>query len=380
VLRLPAARFSLLYAAQFVAVGVMLPFFPAVLADRGLSATEVSAVLALGSAVRLLAGPLGGRVADALGDVRRVLALAAGLAAVTALGFALPLGFAALLLVQALHASAIAPVVPLTDALAVRAARGGSGFDYARVRAAGSVAFILAALLAGQAVEAAGVGIVVWVMAASLAATALAAGLVPAEPTTGGGARGWAGFLAPLRIPAFRLLLPVSALIQASHAFYYAFGTIHWQAAGLSPGLIGVLWSVGVVAEIGLFLVGRRLTERLGPVGLSLLAASAGVVRWGVTAETAWVPALLVVQVLHGATFGAQHLASMAVIGRVVPPAMAGTAQTLHGSFGVGLWMGVLVLLSGPLYAAVGGQGFWAMAALCAAALPAALLLRGALR
>jgi PPP family 3-phenylpropionic acid transporter len=217
-------------------------------------------------------------------------------------------------------------------------------------------------------------------MAGALAATALVAGSLPPMPAGAGAARGWRGLAAPLRIPAFRLLLPVSALIQASHAFYYAFGTLHWQAAGLSPGLIGVLWSIGVVAEIGVFLAAKSFAERVGPVGLSLAAASAGVLRWAVTAETVWVPALFAVQLLHGATFGAQHLASMAVLGRVVPPAQAATAQTLHGSFGVGLWMGVLVLLSGPIYARIGGQGFWVMAALCAAAVPAALLLGRALR
>ena len=63
-----------------------------------------------------------------------------------------------------------------------------------------------------------------------------------------------------------------------------------------------------------------------------------------------------------------------------LPPGQAATAQTLHSSLGTGLAMGVLTLLSGPLYARFGGDGFWAMAALCAAALPVVLGLRAALR
>jgi PPP family 3-phenylpropionic acid transporter len=182
-----------------------------------------------------------------------------------------------------------------------------------------------------------------------------------------------------LRLPAFRLLLLLSALIQGSHALYYGFGSIHWAAAGHSATVIGLLWAEGVVAEVALFLWGRRLADRLGPVGLSLLAAGAGALRWAVTAESAALPALAAAQLLHAATFGAQHLAAMRVLMQVVPPPMAATAQTLHASLGVGLASGALMLASGPLYAALGGAAFWAMAGLCAAAVPAAWRLRGVL-
>ncbi len=376
----PAFRFSLLYAAQFTAVGVVLPFFPAVLAGRGLSAEEVGVVLATGSAVRLLAGPLGGRLADALGEPRRVLVLGAAVAACAAAGFGLAAGFLTLLVVQILYAMAFAPVIPLSDALAVTASRAPGGFDYARVRAVGSIAFILAALGTGQVVALFGIGLAPWLMVGALAATSLAARHLPRDGAAPAGKAAASGFFDALRVPTFRRLLIVSALIQGSHAMYYAFGTLHWQAAGLSPGLIGALWSTGVVAEILLFLWGRQAVARFGLVGLSLIAALGGVVRWGVTAETVFVPLLFLVQVLHGATFGAQHLAAMNVLGRVIPPREAATAQTLHQALGVGLWSGLLMAASGPLYAALGGQGFWVMAALCAAALPAALGLGAALR
>jgi len=132
------------------------------------------------------------------------------------------------------------------------------------------------------------------------------------------------------------------------------------------------------VVEVLLFLWGGRLAARLGPAGLATAAASAGVVRWSVTAETTWLPALAAVQLLHAVTFGAQHLGSMRVLA-TLPPGQAATAQTLHSSLGTGLAMGVLTLLSGPLYQRFGGDAFWAMAGLCAAALPLVPGLRRAL-
>jgi PPP family 3-phenylpropionic acid transporter len=372
----PALRFACIYAAQFFAFGILLPFLPAVLAGRGLGASEVGMLLAAGSAIRLVAGPAGGRLADALGRPRLVLALAASGAALAAIGLTLASGVLLLLVVVLLHNAALAPVVPLTDALAVAASRTGA-FDYARARAAGSIAFILAALGAGQAVALAGLDAAVWLLVAGLAATALAALLLPGAPRIPSPRRGLSGFLAPLRIPLLRRLLLVSALIQGSHAMYYAFGTLHWQAQGLSAGLIGALWAAGVVAEVALFWYGRGVVTRLGPVGLSVGAALAGVLRWGVLAVSADPWALFPAQLLHAGTFGMQHLAVMAIMARAVPPAEAGTAQALHAALGVGLWMGVFTLACGPLFAALGGAAFWAMAVLCALAVPAALRLRG---
>jgi PPP family 3-phenylpropionic acid transporter len=122
------------------------------------------------------------------------------------------------------------------------------------------------------------------------------------------------------------------------------------------------------------------VVARLGPTGLSVVAAAAGVLRWAITAVTVDPWLLFPAQVLHAATFGMQHLAAMAVLARIVPSSEAATAQTLHAALGVGLWMMLATLACGPAYAALGGAGFWGMAALCLAAVPAALALGRALR
>lgn len=371
-----APRFALLFAAQFAATGVALPFFPAFLAERGLDPMQVGAVLAAGSAVRLLAGPAAGWLADAVGDARLVLVVASALAAATAAGFGLAAGFALLLAVQVVHGAAMGPLVPLGDSLAVTASRGGAAFDYGRVRAAGSVAFILTAAAAGQLASALGMEAIVWLYAAGLVAATLSAAALPVRPRGQQGAvaraGGAAGFGGPLRIAAFRRLLILSALIQSGHAIYYGFATIHWQAAGHSPAVIGLLWAEGVVAEVVLFLFGRRAAERLGAGGLCAIAAGAGLLRWGITAETTWLPALAAAQLLHAATFGAQHLAAMRVLGQAIPAHQAATAQTVHAALGVGLPMGVLTMLGGSLYGVLGGVAFWLPAVLSAAALPLA--------
>src|ERR1700730_5961921 len=112
--------------------------------------------------------------------------------------------------------------------------------------------------------------------------------------------------------------------------------------------------------------------DRCGPAGAEALAAAAGMVRWSVEAQTAWLPAMAAIQPLHGLTFALLHLANMRVLAETVPPRLAATALTLYGTVGVGAAVALLTLASGSLYAKFGAQGFWVMAALCAAALPLA--------
>ena len=105
------------------------------------------------------------------------------------------------------------------------------------------------------------------------------------------------------------------------------------------------------------------------------VAAAAGAVRWTVMASTTAVPALAVVQPLHGLTFAALHLACMRVIATIVPPGLAATAQAMY-ALGAGAATALLTLVSGALYAHLGGSAFVAMAMLSAAAMPVALGLR----
>ena len=360
-----APRFAILFTAQFAAVGVLLPFIPPLMAAAGLSAAEVGAILACGAAMRLVAGPLGGRLADALGQPRAVMAGGAALAAAAACLYGLAQGFAGLLAANLIMAVGFASVVPLGDAMALRAARE-EGWDYGRVRAVGSAAFIVMAGAAGWVADRAGAGSVAWLLAGALAGAALAALALPARP--GPARRGGGAFRAVIALPAFRRVLLVSALVQGSHAAYSAFGSIHWAAAGVSGTAIGLLWAWSVAAEVALFAWGRPLADRLGARGLALVAALAGLLRWGITAQTVALPALVLAQLLHAATFGAMHLATMRVMQAAIPPAVAGTAQTLLAA-GIGAVMMVATLLAGQGYAAFGPAVFWGMAVMCALAL-----------
>lgn len=369
-----ARRLALFYAAVFAGPGVTLPFLPAFLALQGLTPSEVAAALAAQQVARLLSGPLIGRAADGTGRRALVAALSAAAAAAASLLLLAAPGPLTLAMACALTGALAAPLVPLGDALALRAASLGL-CDFGRVRSVGSISFIGGTLAGGVAVRHLGPGIVPWAMAAGYVATSASALLLPGLGTARAKGRGLG--LAMLRNRGFLLLLLASGLTQGSHAMHYGFSVLWWQRAGIGPDVSGVLWTVGVVAEIALLMGARDVAGRAGPAGLLAIGAVAGVLRWGATAVTVDPWLLAPLQLLHALTFGATMLGAAGMIARLVPPELGATAQTLHAAFGPGLATMLLTAASGPLYARFGGAAFLAMAAACAAALiPAALLAR----
>ena len=171
--------------------------------------------------------------------------------------------------------------------------------------------------------------------------------------------------------------MALAALVMSSHALHDGFEVLRWADGGIGPGAAGLLWSEGVLAEVVVFVVvGPALLKRLGPAGAAALAASAGVVRWSVTAVTAWLPAMALVEPLHGLTFALLHLACVQMLSVVAPPALAATAQGIYGGVAVGTMTAIMTLVSGPLYGAFGPRAFWFMAVLCAVALPIAFAMR----
>jgi MFS transporter, PPP family, 3-phenylpropionic acid transporter len=385
----PLTRFILLYGAMYAAFGVASPFLPAFVSARGVPPEQLGLMLGAGTAVRLLTAPLAGRLGDVLQALRVVLVVCTGLAGTVTLGYLAAHGVWSLLGVSLLQAAALAPITVLADALALGSASppprsGRRGFEYGWVRGTGSAAFIVGTLLSGQAVNAFGLDVIVGLQAVLLGAAVLTALLVPELSHTRPADTRRApegGVLMLLRLPRFRHLIVVAALILGSHAMHDTFAVIRWRAAGIGPATASVLWSEAVAAEVLVFFVlGPALVTRLTAAGAAALAALAGMLRWAVMAQTTAVLALALVQPLHGLTFALLHLACMHLIARTVPPGFEGTAQAIYGTVGIGAATAVLTLVSGALYARLGAQGFWIMATLCALAVPLTWTLRQPVR
>ena len=107
--------FLLLYAALYAAYGTEAAYLPSFLQYHGLPIERIGIVLAAGTLIRILAGPVLGGLADRLQSRRMVLGLAAALSAAVGLGYSLAYGFWPLMTVVLFHSAATAPLAPVAE-------------------------------------------------------------------------------------------------------------------------------------------------------------------------------------------------------------------------------------------------------------------------
>lgn len=357
-------RLGLFIAAAFSVLGLYLPFWPAWLEERGLGSEQIGSLALAWAVTRGLASPLWAHFVDRSGHRRRWLV---GIAFASTLAF-VPFGFVPheagelfplLVALTILFAGAHAALLPLGENLLLLQARE-RGLDYGRMRLWGSVSFVVASTIGGRLI-ADGHESRTWILLLGLLALgALVAPALPPDPVRELGPRARmpvASVLADRRVLA---VLVGGGIVQASHAVYYVFSTLHWTAAGHSTDEIGLLWSEGVVAEALLFAAARPLVARLGPRGLLALALVGCTLRWSALALSTDLGVLFGVQWLHALTFSAAHLAVMTQLSRAVPASHSATAQSLYGTMNIAAHA-LTLLFATPIFHRAGAVAYWPM-------------------
>jgi MFS transporter, PPP family, 3-phenylpropionic acid transporter len=368
-----AIRLALFYGAVFTLVGAYLPFFPVWLRAVGIDASWIGIITAVPAVTRFTVLPFVTGLAERQGSLRSAMIVTAFM---TALGFAaVGTQHQPLLVLLAFTATACiwTPIVPLTDAYALRGV-ARFGLKYGPLRLWGSAAFVVGALACGLLVDVIAARYLIWVIAALAAlGAAVSLGLKPLDkpktpPATLRGAT------ALLSEPGFLVIILASALIQGSHAAYYSFASINWQLSGLGGLTIAGLWVLGVLAEIVVFALSPRFT--LKPSALVVIGALCAVVRWLITAQEPPVAVLAVVQVSHGLSFGLTQIGTMGLLVGHVPIHIMARGQGYLAACS-GIVAGGASILSGAVYARYGQGVYYVMAAM---ALSGAILMWSARR
>lgn len=363
------------YVFFFLFAGAHLPFWPLWLKEWGLSEAEVGAYSASAIAMRVVLGVALPWIADRLNAPRRMLAVLALLMGVLyAAHFWIdtrPMLFMATLATAAVAAG----MMPMADALSLRAASQG-GFAYATARSVGSAAFLAANLICGLAVARWGVDAALWWIILSFPPLIWLGLRHPGGAGTPVGRPKLAEAWHLLKSPVFLAAMIAGAATQGSHAVLYAYGSIHWASQGIDDATIGALWALGVAVEVALMAIwGKAVIDWLGASGAILLAAGVGVFRWIVMSFDPGLIWLWPLQALHGLTFTAAHLGVMAFVQIAAPPQLAATAQGLTGALAGGIVMAGASFAAAWAYPAFGPDAYWIGTVLSLAGAVAAIIL-----
>ena len=363
----PYWRLSAFYFAYFAQVGASAPYFSLYLASLGLAAAQIGVLLSLGSLTRVIGPNFWGWAADRTRERARIISITLALGGACFAGFLFVdsfWGLFALLLATGFFSSAS---MPLTESLTLSHLRGATS-RYGSIRLWGSVGFIITVTLVGYALDCLPVAKLLWMVLASYALSwACALGVPDAHAGSGHAEHGPVWTI--LRRPEVAALLGACFLMNLAHGPQYAFFSIYLVDHGYSKAAVGWMWSVGVIAEIIVFLLMPALMRRYTLSGILLVCFAATVVRflmigWGVDSA----PVLFPAQLLHGLSFGAYHAAAVTAVHRWFQGAhqVRGQAIYLSVSFGAGGVLGSM--LSGLGWDSIGPAWTFSAASLAALA------------
>jgi PPP family 3-phenylpropionic acid transporter len=286
--------------------------------------------------------------------------------------------------------------MPIGESMAIRQVHGDPG-GYGRIRIWGSTGYIVTVLGGGVVLDALGLDAWPWVMAVSLLGLFGVTLLMREEPkpgadtplvvtdqaadkgagrappkiaaTSGEGTGTTAGtsILSRLRERAvLAFLLSVFCMIFA-HGALYGFWSLYLERHGYSRFEIGMIWALGVVAEILLFALQRRLFDRFGAVSLLVFSFWIAALRFALMALTeAQVWVVVLTSLMHAVTFGVHHSASMALLHRLFPVSQQGRAQAAFIVVGYGLGAGLGGVVAGLLWESLMPSATWWGASLAA--------------
>ncbi|WP_159875626.1 MFS transporter [Aquitalea denitrificans] len=341
----PSLRpFALFYFAYFAFQGLFGPFWGLYLESLSFSALQISVLMALSTLARIVAPGFWGWLADRQGR-RRAIIISTSLC--SALAFALVglgNGFWWIFISLAVSHFFWAGALPLVEASTAYLTRAQPG-RYSRVRVWGSIGFVCLSMVGGYVLDLIHLANLPWALLLLLVFIVLAGWFVPdvSNPRhhqTAG------PIWQTLRQPRVLALFACCFLMAYAHGPYYTFYSIGLRHAGYDKGAIGLLWSVGVISEILVFLLMPRIMGRFSLERLMLASLLIAVLRFVLIACAVEQPVLAVLaQSMHALTFGLHHATSVGLIHRLFAQQHQGRAQGLYiiASFGVGGSSGGLV-------------------------------------
>lgn len=363
--KLPYLSLSGFYFCYFATLGAFIPYWGVYLNNAGFNHQQIGELSALLSATRILSPNIGGWLADHTGKSLAVIRFCCFFAALLFSGFLLPNRYAGLVVITLGFGLFWNVILPQFEAATLHHI---SQYPrcYSQIRLWGSVGFIAAVLGVGSLLDyqpAAGIPPIVLVLLACNWVVALFVPEIRQHSTDVALGMGLAKRVDKPEVLAFLL---VCLLLQAAHAPYYVFYSLYLKQHGYTTALTGGLWALGVVAEIMLFMVMGRLLSYLSLRNILLCSIFLGILRWLLLACYAdHLACLALAQLLHAATFGGVHVATIHLVQRYFGDRHQGKGQALLVSIGYGLGGLLGSYYSGLLWQAQGGPVVFMLSAAC---------------
>jgi PPP family 3-phenylpropionic acid transporter len=369
---IPYWRLAGFYFFYFAYLGAFAPYFSLYLAAAGLDAVQIGVLMSLPQVARIVAPNLWGWLSDRTGERLAIARWTGVVGTVAFAGVFAGRGFEwlfAVLLTMSFFWSAALPLVDVTTLNHLRDAIA----RYGRIRLWGSIGFIGGVVIVGAVLDRVAIAALLPIVFVTMLGMLVFTWVVP-DAEVRPAAHDHLPIRAILARPEVVALIVACALMAMAHGAYYTFYSIYLVDHGYSKAAVGWLWAVGVVCEIGVFILMPRLFRAFSLEGLLITSFALATLRfvligWGVESLVV----LVFAQTLHAASFGSFHASAMARVQRFFGGRHQAGGQAIYGSLSFGLGGTLGALGAGVAWEVLGPT--WTFTASSAAAAVGGILL-----
>jgi PPP family 3-phenylpropionic acid transporter len=350
---MPYWRLSSFYFFYFAVLGILVPYWGLYLKHLQFTALEIGQLMAIPMATKFIAPNVWGWLGDRYGHRMKIVRLASFISMVIFTLIFWVEGFWMLAAAMVLFSFFWNASLPQFEVVTL-AYLGERVKHYSRVRAWGSVGFIAAVLVVGWLIDLSGIDIVPYAIFAVYISIWLASLTVTDVRDNGQGDHS-GSMLSLLKRPVVIAFFAACFMMQFGHGVYYAFYSIYMESLGHSKIYIGVLWAIGVIAEILVFIFMHHLLHRFGAGRVLIVSLLLAGLRWSLIGWFSSSEVLLVIaQLLHAATFGAFHASAVHIVHLAFRGRFSGRGMAMYSSLSFGLGGALGSLMSGFMWESAG--------------------------
>lgn len=336
------------YLVTGLSGGILVPYLSLLFEHNGFTSGTVGLIMAIGTFVSVLTQPLWGIIVDKFQFTRLTLGMSATVPGILAVVFDVKWLWV-VVFANAVWNIFSSPQTPTADAYAVTSA-AKTGTSYGSIRLFGSLGFALGGYVSGEYLAHEPLTSI-WLpyIVISLLGGAIALMLPKNDVRFASRVPIRDGISALLRDRRFIFFLIGGFLVSQTLTAFNTYFALTFQAMGGSFALTGVAFFIASATNVPAMLVARFVIDRIGRETTLLIASFAYVLRWGVQAflPIPWVA--IVIQVLHGVSFGFYYVSAVGFVYQSAEKDLQTTAQSIFGMICTGLAGIVGNLLNGYL-------------------------------
>ncbi len=341
-------KLSSFYFFYFALLGGLAPYWGLFLEDSGFTSIEIAQITSVLMVTKIVAPNVWGWVGDHFGKRLELVRYGSFLTLVFFLAFYVNQSFWWYIFAMAMFSFFWNAVLPQFEVITLHSL-GVHQDRYSRIRLWGSVGFVAAVVLLGLAFDHVSISYLPDFLLAIIVLIAVCSLFSFEQPVNSGG-RTKGGFIKALKSPLVISFLVINFLLQLSHGPYYTFFSIYMEDLGYERSSIGLLWAMGVVAEVLLFVVMHRFLQYFRLRNIVIVSLFLTTVRWlliGSFSETVLI--VILAQCLHAASFGAMHAVAIQFVHQNFSNDYQGQGQAIYSSVSFGAGGALGALLSGVI-------------------------------